>query len=93
MVFNNGILLPKLFRKKCSSDHEKLLKMLEITRRIYSNSERSEQFLVTECFSKRQPTSKEEDRFIFSENNHQCKKMVIVHRKKSDFHFYHKSEK
>ena len=38
-----GILLPKLFwptvRKNCSS-----------TRTIYSNSERSEQFLVTECF-------------------------------------------
>ena len=41
-----GILLPKLFRptvrKKCSSDREK-------HRTIYSNSERSEEFLVTEC--------------------------------------------
>ena len=58
-----GILLPKLFwptvRKNCSSDREKLLKFeaegwefqnFEITRTIYSNSESSEQFLVTECF-------------------------------------------
>ena len=46
---SNGILLPKLFwltvRKNCSSDLEKLF---EVTRTIYSN--RSEQFLVTECF-------------------------------------------
>ena len=55
-----GILLPKLFwptvRKKCSSDQEKLFKFdaegrffkkfFEITRTIYSNSERSEQWLV-----------------------------------------------
>jgi hypothetical protein len=60
----NGILLPKLFwptvRKKCSSNRERTLeirgwrpricKTFEITRTIYSNSERSEQFLVTECF-------------------------------------------
>ena len=60
----NGILLPKLFwrtvRKKCSNDREKLLKfwgwrpwickILEITRTIYSNSESSERFLVTECY-------------------------------------------
>ena len=62
----NGILLPKLFwstaRKKCSSDQEKLSKFeaegrevakitrTKITRTIYSNSERSEQFLVPECF-------------------------------------------
>ena len=47
-------------RKKCSSDREKLLKFkaevrefakkFEITRTIYSNSERSEQVLVTGCF-------------------------------------------
>ena len=47
-------------RKNCSGDREKLLKFeaegrefkifFEITRTIYSNSERSEQFLVTECF-------------------------------------------
>ena len=42
--------------KNYSSDREKLLnfeaegKIFEITRTIYSNSERSEQFLVTECF-------------------------------------------
>ena len=56
-----GILLPKLFwpnvGKNCSSDREKLLKFkaegrefvffFEITRTIYSNSERPEQFLVT----------------------------------------------
>ena len=40
-------------RKKCSSDQEKLqpqiCKIFEITRTIYSNSERLEQFLVTEC--------------------------------------------
>ena len=47
-------------RKNCSGDLEKLLKfeaegreffkIFEITRTIYSNSERSEQFLVTEWF-------------------------------------------
>ena len=58
---DNGILLPKLFwltvRKKCSSDREKnwgwkprICKISEITRTIYSNIERWEQFLVTECF-------------------------------------------
>ena len=51
VMSNSGILLPKLFwptvRKNCSSDWENLF---EITRTIYSNSERSEQFLVTECF-------------------------------------------
>ena len=45
--FVHFVLLPKLFwptmRKNCSSDRE-------ITRTIYSNSERAEQFLVTECF-------------------------------------------
>ena len=60
----NGVLLPKLFlpsvRKNCFSDLEKLLKFeaegrefenfFEITRTIYSNSERSEQLLVKECF-------------------------------------------
>ena len=61
--FRNGILLPKLFRptvrKKCSSGHENLLKFkaegenfqnFEIIRTIYSNSERSEPFVVKECF-------------------------------------------
>jgi hypothetical protein len=48
------------YQKNRSSDPEKLLKFeaegrefakfLEITRTIYSNSERSEQVLVTECF-------------------------------------------
>ena len=44
-------------RKKCSSDREKLLKIKaegrefsKKFRTIYSNSERSEEFLVTECF-------------------------------------------
>ena len=47
-------------RKNCSGDRENLLKneaegqdfvkIFEITGTIYSNSERSEQFLVTECF-------------------------------------------
>ena len=44
-------------RKNCSSDREKLLKFeaegrefAKNTGTIYSNSERSEQFLVTECF-------------------------------------------
>jgi hypothetical protein len=61
----NGILLPQLFqytvRKKCSIHQEKLLKfeaesrefakkMRSLTYIICSNSERSEQFLVTECF-------------------------------------------
>ena len=52
-------------RKNCSSDREKLLmkfeaegrefaKFFEITRTIYSNSERSEQFLVTEYCSKKE---------------------------------------
>ena len=63
-VIRNGILLPKLFwptvRKKCSSDPEKtfeirgcrtrICEIFEITRTIHSNSERSEQFLETECF-------------------------------------------
>ena len=58
----NGILSPKLFwptvRKNWPSDREKLLKFeaegwkFAITRTIYSNSESSEQFLVTECFFK-----------------------------------------
>ena len=61
--YNHGILLPKLFwptvRKNWSSDREKLVirgwrpricKNFEITRTIYSSKERSEQFLVTECF-------------------------------------------
>jgi hypothetical protein len=58
----NYILLPKLFlptvRKKCSSDQEKLLKFeaegrefVKILRSLEKFvSERSEQFLVTECF-------------------------------------------
>ena len=59
------ILLPKLFwptvRKNSSSDREKLLKfeaearefakfLRLLNRTIYSNSERSEKVLVTECF-------------------------------------------
>ena len=59
----NGTLLPKLFlptvRKNCSSDRENFLKFetegrkfakITRSRTICSNSERSEQFLVTECF-------------------------------------------
>ena len=46
----NGILLPKLFgptvRKNCSSDREKLLKF----EAEGTNSEWSENLLVTECF-------------------------------------------
>ena len=55
-----GILLPKLFwptvRKNCSSDREiqgrrpRICKNFEINWTIYSNSERTEQFLVKECF-------------------------------------------
>ena len=40
-------------RKNCFSDRENFLrirKIFEIARTIYSNSERSEQLLVTECF-------------------------------------------
>ena len=62
--YRNGNLPPELFwltvRKNCSSDREKRLKfeaegqeftkILRSIRTIYSNSERSEQFLVTECF-------------------------------------------
>ena len=52
---NTGILLPKLFwptvRKNCSSDQEKLLKFKNEGRESENFlSERSEQFLVTECF-------------------------------------------
>ena len=58
---SNGILFPKLFspsvRKKCSSDPEKFeaegqefLKFFEITRTIYSNCERSDQFLKQIAF-------------------------------------------
>ena len=50
----NGILLPKLFwptvRKNCLKDREKLCKIFKITGTIYSNSERSERFCVTEYF-------------------------------------------
>ena len=60
-LLRNGILLPKLFwptvRKKCSSDRknfcnsrqkaENLQTFFSINRTIYSNSERSEQFLVS----------------------------------------------
>ena len=53
-----GILLPKLFcpteRKNYSSDREKLWKFeaegREFAKKIYSNSDMSEQLLVTECF-------------------------------------------
>ena len=60
MVFCYQNCSDSTVRKNCSSDREKLLKFkaegrefaknFEITRTIYSNSERSEQFLVTECF-------------------------------------------
>ena len=43
-MYNNGF-----FYHNCSSDRE-ICKNFEITKAIYSNSERSEQFLVTECF-------------------------------------------
>ena len=47
----NGILLPKLFRPTGRKKNVLVIeKNFEITRTIYSNSERSEQFLVTECF-------------------------------------------
>ena len=48
---NNGILLPKLFLPTLSKTFEtcgwrpRICKTFEITRTIYSNSERSEQFL------------------------------------------------
>ena len=51
-----GILLPKFFRPtvriNCSSDRENFLKYeAEFLRSLeHSNSERLEQFLVTECF-------------------------------------------
>ena len=64
VFLKNGILLPKLFwpivRKNCSTWSRKtfeiqgwrprICKNFEITRTICSNSERSEQFWVTECF-------------------------------------------
>ena len=37
-------------RKKCSSDPENVLKTFEITKTIYPNSERSEQFLKQNAF-------------------------------------------
>ena len=52
----NSILLPKLFWPTVRKTFEirgwrpRFCKIFEITRTIYSNSERSEQFLVTECF-------------------------------------------
>ena len=53
--FVTKIVLTNCEKKKCSSDREKLLKFEAEGREfakvlIYSNSERSEQFLVTECF-------------------------------------------
>ena len=57
MVFCYQNCSDLLWEKNCSSDQENLLKFeaevlqhFEITRTIYSNSEWSEQFLVTECF-------------------------------------------
>jgi hypothetical protein len=53
MVFCYQNRSDQLWEKNCSSDWEKLLKfeaegkIFEITRTIYSNSERSEQFLLT----------------------------------------------
>ena len=44
----NGILLPKLFY--CEKNNVLVIYLFEITRTIYLNSERSEQFLVIECF-------------------------------------------
>ena len=50
----NGILLPKSFwpavRNNCSSDREKNFEIRGRRPRICKNSERSEQFLITECF-------------------------------------------
>ena len=40
------------FEKNCSRDRERICIIFEITRTINSNSERSGQFLVTECFFK-----------------------------------------
>ena len=37
-------------KAKKSESSLRIYKFFEITRTIYSNSERSEQFLVTECF-------------------------------------------
>ena len=57
-----NILLPKLFRQweklfywprktfEIQGWKPRICKIFEITRTIYSNSERSQQFLVTECF-------------------------------------------
>jgi hypothetical protein len=46
LLIRNGILLPKLFRPTV----RKIVLVIEITRTIYLNSERSKQLLVTECF-------------------------------------------
>ena len=62
VVFQKWYFITKIVliycEKKCSSDEEKLLKIKaegrefpKITITIYSNSERSEQFVVTEWFS------------------------------------------
>ena len=54
--WKNGILLPQLFRLIVRKTFEirgrkpRISKVFEITRTIYSNSERSEQFMVTDCF-------------------------------------------
>ena len=88
-TLSNGISLPKLFwptvRKNYSSDQEKTF---EITLTIYSNSERSEQFLVTECFFN-----------LFLEisqilKNRNWKKLQLGFRnlqEKLEMHFFHKS--
>ena len=48
-ILNNGILLPKLFRTNVKKKLQpSICKVFEITKTIYSNSERSEQFLGTE---------------------------------------------
>ena len=46
---NNGILLPKLFWPTVKKIVKWSRIFFKIIRTIYSNSERSEQFLVTEC--------------------------------------------
>ena len=57
VISANWILLPKFFWSTLIKYFRRFLrwrtrfcKIFEITRTIYSNSERSEQFLVTECF-------------------------------------------
>ena len=52
LLWENIVLVIVKKNLKFEAEGGEFAKKFEITRTIYSNSERAEQFLVTECFSK-----------------------------------------